>query len=404
MKFEFEEILSLIEVLLDEKISDIPLLQGKRGVRGPKGLDGQDGINGQDGLNGRDGRDGIDGKDGKDGVRGPRGLKGQKGDVGPKGEKGDKGEKGERGEIGPKGEQGERGPRGFKGSPGLDGKSFIWEDHKDEILSKIKDSSLKFEHLTQEQIQELRGPRGFRGQKGKSGLDGKDGQDGKNFEWEEHKEKILEHLNTLKLKFDDLTEDEKESLRGFRGPRGQRGKQGEQGEKGEKGDTGLTGAPGIRGLRGEDGKDGKDGIDGKDAPIIIDIELEEWNDYIYFVFYFDDGRKIETKRIERPVINQLVQQIVAGGGGGYRCYQSTNIEYDAQNRPKIVRDYIDSDKQFMGRREEIFYSGNFVDYTIESIWNAQGSDENLPNELIIEKKIDIIYTGNFVTDIKVIDV
>lgn len=341
MNLNAEEILSLIEVLLDEKISSIPIKEGKRGIRGRAGLDGK---------NGKDGKDGKDFVfseskkeilnlilENKESFKGPKGDRGERG---PKGQKGSPGKDGLDGLDGKSFEwddykeeifnkineyrlkfsdltekekeelKGERGPRGFKGVSGKDGKDFIWEEHEHKIFSEIEKNSLTFEKLTEEQKQELRGPRGLRGQRGKSGIDGKNGIDGKDFIWEEHQDKISNLVEKFRLKFDELTDDQKKEIRGERGPRGQRGRQGIQGEKGEKGDTGLTGAPGIKGLDGRDGKDGKDGVDGKDAPIIIDIKLEEWNNYIYFVFLFDDGTKIETKKIERPVINQMVSQIV----------------------------------------------------------------------------------------------
>lgn len=111
-----------------------------------------------------------------------------------------------------------RGPRGFQGPPGEDGKSFIWSDHEDAIRNLIRESALKFEDLSLEQIESLRGPRG------------RDGRDAE-FVFDEHREKILslvfEELQALKpdlkLQFSDLTEEEKQSLRG---PRGQRGKPG----------------------------------------------------------------------------------------------------------------------------------------------------------------------------------
>lgn len=435
MNLNVEEILSLIEVLLDEKINDIPIKEGKRGVRGKPGIDGKDG---KDGKDGRD-FDFVENQKeildlflkNKDKFKGPKGDRGQKGQKGSPGKDGINGKNGKDGKDFDWNEyrdeifnkiyeyrlkfsdltkeekeqlKGERGPRGLKGSQGRDGKDFIWEDHEQKIISEIEKNSLTFEKLTEDQKQELRGPRGLRGQKGKPGSDGKDGKDGKSFVWNEHEQEISSLVEKFRLKFEDLNNDQKEEIRGERGPRGQRGRQGIQGEKGDKGETGLAGIPGIAGLNGLDGKDGKDGLDGKDAPRIINITLEEWNNYIYFVFFFDDGTKIETKKIERPVVSQMVSQIIAGGGGGHRRYLSTNIQYDVNNRASVVRDYIDSDKNFLGRKEEIFYNNNFVDYIIESIYSAESNDENSPNKLIVEKKIDLIYTNNFVTDIRVIDV
>ena len=77
--------------------------------------------------------------------------------------------------------------------------------------------------------------------------------------------------------FDDLTEAQKEMLRGPAGPAGERGEvgpAGPAGEKGETGDTGKTGpagpqgergATGPTGLQGSPGQPGRDGIDGVDG-------------------------------------------------------------------------------------------------------------------------------------------
>ncbi len=380
-----EELLALIDVLIEERIKEIPVVSGKRGVRGPKG------------------ERGLDGKDGES-------FTWEKFEIQILQQIKEHAIKGERGERGYRGAKGIDGKDGKDGRDGIDGKDFIWDDHKEKILDAIRSHKLRFDDLTDEQKLELKGERGARGQRGKQGLQGErgekgdDGQDGKSFEWSEHEEKIFSEIEKHKLTFEKLSDEERESLRGHRGARGQRGKQGPQGEQGPRGLTGIQGLSGLDGKDGKDGKDGLDGRDGLDAPIIIDIKLIEWNESFYFKFFFDDGTAIETKKIEKPRITELIQNVVAGGGGGHRSYQSTGLEYDVNNRVVVARDYIDNNKQFLGRKEEIFYSGNFVDYIIESLWSAEGIDENAPNKLIVEKKIDIMYSGNFVTDIKVSDV
>jgi hypothetical protein len=118
------------------------------------------------------------------------------------------------------------GPRGFRGINGLDGKSFEWNEHEDKIRDLIRQNSLKFSDLSIEEIESLRGPAG------QNGKDGKDGRDGKDFSLSEHLKEIdsivTNYVSTLdlKLKFDDLTEEQKLSLKGERGPRGQRGRDG----------------------------------------------------------------------------------------------------------------------------------------------------------------------------------
>lgn len=169
--------------------------------------------------------------------------------------------------------------RGLKGRPGKD---FSLEDNLEEITSiinnvvkslsnelklKFNDLSesekdqlkLKFENLSTLDKEELRGPKG---------KDGKDGKDGHSFIFEDYSDEINKTINDhiknldLKLKFTDLTEDEKEELRGIKGSRGQRGKEGPAGKDGR---DGIDGKDGINGKDGKDGKDGEDGVQGDSA-------------------------------------------------------------------------------------------------------------------------------------------
>ena len=205
--------------------------------------------------------------------------------------------------------EGPQGPRGLKGK---DGNDFNLEDHKDELVNLIQQNLPTTFELTAEQKLEL---------KGEPGLDGKDGRDGRDFDFESYQVQISEIISkyiselapSLKLTFNDLTEEEKDSLRG---PRGQRGKPGKdfsleeaksvieeavadsvmalapdlklkfddlnEKEKdslklkfehlteeeiarlrGPRGQRGKQGQQGIQGENGKDGKDGKDGVDGK---------------------------------------------------------------------------------------------------------------------------------------------
>lgn len=104
--------------------------------------------------------------------------------------------------------QGPRGPRGLKGPKG---DSFHFENHKYEIYSYV--------------INSLKSDSKF-----KESLKGTDGKDGKGFDFEEHKDRIKELIvsfrDSLKLSFSDLTEEEKEQLKGDQGPRGKQGRPG----------------------------------------------------------------------------------------------------------------------------------------------------------------------------------
>lgn len=282
---------------------------------------------------------------------------------------------------GPRGPRGATGPQGERGG---DGKSFVFAEHEEAIREMIKDISIKFSDLTQDQIESLRGPRGKDGKsfifaeheevitevissfiKDNShlyklsfndlsehdkaelkGPKGERGPRGKDFVFEEH----LEFFNglklkfsdltdderaLLKLKFNDLTEDEKDGLKlkfsdlsdedkfllkGSRGQRGKQGPQGIQGENGPKGDTGPEGAMGPRGVRGVPGPsgipgiNGADGRDGKDAPTVVDIKLNKDKNSVSFTFVFSDGSEIETDSISIP--SETTTYIVGGIGSG----------------------------------------------------------------------------------------
>ena len=104
---------------------------------------------------------------------------------------------------GPQGEKGEKGDKGDKGDP------LTWED------------------LTQAQKEEIRG------EVGPQGPQGDKGQKGEAFT------------------YDDFTEDQLEQLRGPRGLRGEKGDTGDKGDRGERGPQGIPGEQGPRGFKGE---------------------------------------------------------------------------------------------------------------------------------------------------------
>jgi hypothetical protein len=241
-----------------------------------------------------------------------------------------------------------RGPRGREGK---DGKDFEFEEHKETIKELISglvwdirgDLKLRFDDLTQEEIQLLRGPRGRRG------------ESGKDFNFEEHREFFeslkpkfadfttderdqlvlrFSHLteeekDDLKLKFNDLTEEDRLKLRGARGPRGQRGISGRDGTDGKNGLSirGLPGTPGVRGRVGKDGRDGKDGNDGRDAPYIVDVKIEQYKfgTEAVFIFEFSDGSTVSSERIKLPAPTNVYVGGAStsgtgssGGSGGVR--------------------------------------------------------------------------------------
>ena len=119
-----------------------------------------------------------------------------------------------------------KGDKGERGRDGKDGNHFNLSDHEHEILSLLEKTPIK---LSDEILASLKGEQGPQGEKGEQGLDGRDGRDGKSFNFEDARQEIseiiLSHVSslkdTLKLRFSDLTDEEKESLQG---PRGERGK------------------------------------------------------------------------------------------------------------------------------------------------------------------------------------
>lgn len=84
-------------------------------------------------------------------------------------------------------------------------------------------------------LQYLTGPKGDRGERGETGPRGADGV----------------------MRFEALTSQQRESLRGPQGVQGERGQQGLQGIQGPRGLTGATGARGADGARGRDGAPGQ---------------------------------------------------------------------------------------------------------------------------------------------------
>lgn len=84
-------------------------------------------------------------------------------------------------------------------------------------------------------LQYLTGPKGDRGDRGETGPRGADGV----------------------MRFENLTSQQRESLRGPQGVQGERGQQGLQGIQGPRGLTGATGARGADGARGRDGAPGQ---------------------------------------------------------------------------------------------------------------------------------------------------
>ncbi len=361
-----ETVIALIDLFVSDAIEKIQLQEGPQGLRGFKGIDGRDfdfeehretiteiivnnlpkEINISEetlaslkGKDGRDGKDGVDGRDGKD-FSFEENSEIINSIIKQYVLTFDKLTDDQKEEL-----------RGPKGRDGKDGKNLIFSDNKEEILKeiseeiklqipKIEELRLRFEDLSEEQKEELRGQQGPRGQKGKSGKD---------FIYEEHEENIKTLLDNkvdsirdvLKLRFSDLTEEEiqkltftfdkftDEQLESLRGPRGQKGKSGRDGEQGVQGKMGPRGIPGLSGLNGRDGVDGEDGEDGKDAPTVEKIKIEEGKDDFRLAFSFSDGTELKTNKVNLPkgkVSNNYYYATSGNRGSGGTSSGDSNLD------------------------------------------------------------------------------
>ena len=362
---ESKVLIALIDSLVDEAVSKLVITQGEKGPRGLRGKDGNDfnlldhadvirsfvienipeiklteeqilSLKGERGEKGKDGKNGLDfdfvsHQDQIDSI-----IKNHIDELAPsfKLKFSDLSNE-EKLEL-----------KGDKGEDGKDGKDFLLEEAKETIEKEVSKTvenflpnlKLKFEDLTQEEQEKIRGPRGQRG------------KPGRDFSLEESKEviesavadSVMALAPDLKLKFDDLTDSEKDSLKlkfseltdderhSLKGARGQRGKQGIQGEKGTTGDIGPIGPTGkigpmgpmgIPGVQGVMGPRGKDGVDGKDAPIITDVKVDQdfkTKDFS-LIFEMSDGSEVESDKIELPkgdTVFYYPTGVSSGGGSG----------------------------------------------------------------------------------------
>ena len=201
--------------------------QGEQGAQGPAGPVGPQGPQGEQGVAGPVGPQGEQGATGAQGPAGQSALEvlqtmypnmsvsqlmdSLRGPVGPQGPQGAQGEQGIAGPVGPQGPQGEQGPAGPQGEQG---------ESALQVLRTI------YPNLTTEQLLDsLRGPQGPQGPAGADGT----------------------------MTFADLTQEQRELLRGPVGPQGPQGEQGAQGIQGIAGPVGPQGPQGEQGIPGQDG-------------------------------------------------------------------------------------------------------------------------------------------------------
>lgn len=141
------------------------------GATGPRGPKGD---KGEPGIQGVIGPAGPKGDKGDRGEAGPKGDPGEQGPIGPTGLKGDQGERGEQGPKGDKGDPGETGPQGIQGERGLQGEPGPQGPQGE----KGADGTMTFEELTDEQKASLKGDKGDPGEQGPQGIQGEQGPQG----------------------------------------------------------------------------------------------------------------------------------------------------------------------------------------------------------------------------------
>ena len=198
---------------------------------------------GHQGPQGDKGEDGYLGRDGAQGAKGDQGEMGYQGDKGDRGADGYQGEIGQQGRMGNQGEmgyQGNKGDRGFTGYQGEMGR----QGAKGYQGDKGADGTMSFEDLTPEQKATLKGDQGVQGPQGARGNDG---------------------------------------VQGVQGDIGDKGYQGDAGVQGSKGDsTGVVGPQGTQGTQGDKGDRGPQGY-GASSPAaeLPKVFIKNWvgNEY-----------------------------------------------------------------------------------------------------------------------------
>lgn len=176
-------------------------------------------------------------------MQGPKGDKGEKGDKGDTGETGPKGDKGDTGATGPQGPKGDTGATGSQGPKGDTGET----GPQGPQGPKGADGTMTFEDLTAEQRESLRGPKGDTGDTGPQGATGPQGPKGEKGD------------------------------KGDTGEQGPKGDTGATGPQGPKGDTGATGPQGPQGTAGETGPQGPAGANGSNGKSAYQIWLDAGN-------------------------------------------------------------------------------------------------------------------------------
>ena len=230
---------------------------------------------------------------------------------------------------GPQGQEGPQGPQGQEGPQGPQG----IPGETGPQGPKGQDGTMSFEDLTPEQKATLKGdpgPEGPKGDKGDTGATGPQGEQGPKGD---------------PFTYSDFTESQLEALRG---PQGIQGIQGPQGEQGIQGETGPQGERGIQGIQGEIGPQGPKGEKG-------DIPVKG-------IDYFTDEDKAEmlNNYYTKTDINNLISNLTGG--------------ISLQIVETLPTENIDTNTIYLRLKEESFLNDYYDEYIyINSNWELIGS-------------------------------
>ena len=185
------------------------------------------------------------------------------------------------------------------------------EGPKGDKGDKGVDGTVKFDDLTEAQKASLRGPQGERGPEGPMGPKGEDGG----------------------IVFENLTPEQKEELRG---PKGEDGYtpvkgvdyfDGAPGQPGKDGVDGYTPVKGVDYFDGKDGAPGKDGVDGKDY-VLTDADKQEIAGMVEVTGGGGEGGSVNIDNhtiIEQGgVIRTAINVIQVGGAAREDIYNASN--------------------------------------------------------------------------------
>lgn len=409
----------IIGIIKDEQsiIGNIDFLKGEKGDKGDMGPQGPKGETGPQGPKGDTGPQGPQGEKGEKGdtgtiftpnvatngelswsndgslpnpqtvnIKGPKGDKGDKGDIGNTGlsnvltigtvtkgdnasatitgtspsqvlnlvlPKGDQGIQGEKGDKGDTGEQGIQGVQGIQGEKGDTGVGFT--------TASVGESSQSGDYtVTPITFNKSDGSTTVVNVNAKNGVDGT-------------------------VSFDNLTEEQKASLKGEKGDKGDTGETGATGPQGEQGPQGPTGPQGETGATGPQGPTGPSGQDGSDGVSITTITTGTPTQ--------SDGYTITPLTINKSDSSNVTVNISAKNG--LDGSQGTVNYPELTNKPQINSVELIGNKTLndIGVQQTVISETEPVDDSVQVWINPSGDAVTVPT-----KTSDLINDSNFATE------